>query len=83
MKAALATSLMVIVMISCSGFFSALILHKQVDLVVLAKLAPAAMLGIVLGHKVGALFEDGVLQKIFSISLIIVCLTTLYSEIAA
>jgi uncharacterized membrane protein YfcA len=81
MKIALATSLLVVLLISASGFFTSLIVYQQVDLLLFAKLAIAAMVGIVLGHKLGSFCPDHLLQKIFSISLVCISLLAIASEL--
>ena len=74
MKTALATSLLVVVLVSSSGFLTALIAHQQIDLALLVKLAISAMVGIVLGQKLATFCKDHLLQKIFSVSLVLISL---------
>lgn len=72
MKTSLATSLMVIVLVSASGFFTSLIVYEHIDFFMLVKIASSAMIGIVLGYKIAMYCPEKVLQKVFSISLVFV-----------
>ncbi len=80
MVMAIATSMLTVLQISASGFFTGLFVHNQVDLLLTAKLSVAAMIGTLIGHSLGSYCEEHHLQKIFSISLICMSLLALAKE---
>ena len=81
MITAIATSMLTVLLISSSGFFTGLLVHNQVDLLMTAKLSVAAMIGTLIGHKLGSYCQDRQLQKIFSISLILMSFLALAKEL--
>ncbi|MFT5718087.1 MAG: putative membrane protein YfcA [Oleiphilaceae bacterium] len=81
MITAIATSMLTVLLISASGFFTGLLVHNQVDLLLTAKLSVAAMIGALIGHKLGSYCQDRQLQKIFSISLILMSILALAKEL--
>ncbi len=81
MIAAIATAMLTVLLISASGFFTGLLVHNQVELLLTVKLAIAAMLGTMLGHRVGFYCKDQHLQKLFSVSLMFMSLLALVKEI--
>jgi uncharacterized membrane protein YfcA len=81
MKAAIATSMLTVLLISGSGFFTGLLVHSQVDLNIMMKLSIAAMIGTLIGHQLGSYLKDSQLQKIFSLSLIFISFLVLAKEL--
>jgi uncharacterized membrane protein YfcA len=81
MRAALASSLLVIVMVSFSGFFTSLMIYPEIELWLLSRLSVSAMLGIYLGHRVGLLLPEKILQRVFSVSLIMISAFAVYAGI--
>jgi uncharacterized membrane protein YfcA len=81
MKKVIATAMLTVLLISASGFFSSLFVHNQVDLNLMMKLSIGAMIGTLIGHKVGSYCKDSQLQKIFSVSLILISFMVLAKEL--
>jgi uncharacterized membrane protein YfcA len=81
MIAAIATAMLTVLLISASGFFTGLLVHNQVDLLLTLKVSIAAMIGTLLGHRVGVYFKDQHLQKLFSISLMLMSFLALVKEL--
>lgn len=81
MIAAIATAMLTVLMISASGFLTGLLVHNQVDLLLTLKLSIAAMIGTMLGHRIGFYCKDQHLQKLFSISLLVVSMLALVKEL--
>lgn len=80
-KEAIATSMMTVLLISCSGFLTSFFVYHQVNELVLAKLSVAAIIGILIGQKLGSYCHDAQLQKIFSVSIIFMCFLALAKEL--
>lgn len=72
MTQAVSTSLLIIALISASGFISHLLMAKTVDWFLLAWVAVAGVLGMMLGQLFGRRFANALLQKIFAVSLLLV-----------
>ena len=72
MVQAVSTSLLIIAMISTSGFISHLYFAARLDWILFAGIAGAAVFGMVLGQFFGKRFANALLQKIFAVSLFIV-----------
>jgi uncharacterized membrane protein YfcA len=81
MMTAIATSMLTVLLISASGFFTSLLIHNQVDLFLTAKLSIAAMIGALIGHRLGSYCQEHHLQKIFSLSLISMSFLALAKEL--
>jgi uncharacterized membrane protein YfcA len=81
MMTAIATSMLTVLLISASGFFTGLLIHNQVDLFLTAKLSIAAMIGALIGYRLGSYCQDHHLQKIFSLSLISMSFLALAKEL--
>lgn len=83
MSQAVSTSLMMIALISSSGFISHLLLGTSHELtanshwVTLGLVAIGGVAGMVVGQAVSHKIANALLQKIFAVSLIIVCIITL------
>lgn len=90
MAQAVSTSLMMIALISSSGFISHLLLNNHTELAnshvlvngnnhweVLGLVATGGIAGMVIGQAISHKIANALLQKIFAISLIIVCVITL------
>lgn len=84
MAQAVSTSLMIIALISGSGFVSHLLMsvnHNNTDnssqLLTLGLVAAGGVLGMIAGQKVSHKIANALLQKIFATSLVIVCVITL------
>ncbi|MGK0249365.1 MAG: putative membrane protein YfcA [Oleispira sp.] len=78
---AIATSMLTVLLISAAGFFTSLLVHNQVDLLLTAKLSVAAMIGTLIGHRLGSYCQEHHLQKIFSLSLISMSFLALAKEL--
>jgi uncharacterized membrane protein YfcA len=81
MITAIATSMLTVLLISASGFFTSLLIHNQVDLFLTAKLSIAAMIGALIGYRLGSYCQEHHLQKIFSLSLISMSFLALAKEL--
>lgn len=81
MVTAIATSMLIVLFISASGFFTGLLVHNQVDLLMTMKLSVAAMIGTLIGHKLGFYCQEHHLQKLFAISLILMSFLALVKEL--
>lgn len=77
MAQAVSTSLLVIAVISSSGFISHLHISTNNDWRLFLMVALGGALGMMIGQTVSHKIANATLQKVFSISLIIVSLTTL------
>ena len=83
MSQAVSTSLMMIALISSSGFISHLLLGANLEpadsnqWITLGLVAAGGVAGMVLGQAVSHKIANALLQKIFAVSLIIVCIITL------
>ncbi|UTA48975.1 sulfite exporter TauE/SafE family protein [Simiduia sp. 21SJ11W-1] len=80
MRAAVATSLLVIAVISTSGFASYLWLGHAVNYAVLAWLSLGGVLGMVLGSKLAHRLAGPVLQQIFVVLMILLTASALWLQ---
>ncbi len=72
MTQAVSTSLLIIALISASGFISHLLMAKAMDWSLLAWVAVAGIFGMMLGQFFGRRIANASLQKIFAVSLLLV-----------
>ncbi|WP_323816157.1 sulfite exporter TauE/SafE family protein [Cellvibrio sp. NN19] len=82
MAQAVSTSLLIIALISSSGFISHLLMSGSTadgnsHILSLGLVAAGGVLGMLIGQKVSHKIANALLQKIFAISLIVVCIITL------
>lgn len=77
MAQAVATSLVIIALISSAGFISHLAIHQPDNLSALAVIIVGGLLGMLLGQKISHKIANALLQKSFAISLLIICAITL------
>lgn len=77
MAQAVSTSLIIIAVVSGSGFISHLILNPHLDLWVLVLVGFGGLLGMMTGQAISHKIANATLQKVFSICLIAVSITTL------
>ena len=77
MAQAVSTSLLIIALISSSGFISHLLMSGSNDWSLLGLVAGGGVIGMVLGQAISHKIANALLQKIFAISLLVVCLITL------
>lgn len=82
MAQAVSTSLVIITLISCSGFISHLLLSTQTNMainwVTLAWVAAGGLVGMLAGQWLSRLIAGAKLQQLFAISLLCVAFITLY-----
>lgn len=76
MAQAVSTSLLIIALISISGFISHLLMSGSNDWSLLGLVAGGGVIGMVLGQAISHKIANALLQKIFAISLLVVCLIT-------
>jgi uncharacterized membrane protein YfcA len=81
MAQAVSTSLLIITLISASGFISHLLMAKQMDWLLLTWVAAGGVMGMILGQFLGRKFASALLQKIFAISLLVVSIFMLINFI--
>jgi uncharacterized membrane protein YfcA len=72
MRQAVASSLLIISMVSASGFFSYCYFNGSVDVWLLAKVAFGGVLGMLLGGRLINRIDSVLLQKVFAVMLILV-----------
>jgi uncharacterized membrane protein YfcA len=77
MAQAVSTSLMIIAVVSGSGFISHLLMSPATDWHVLGLVATGGVLGMMIGQAVSHKIANALLQKVFAVSLLIVSLITL------
>jgi uncharacterized membrane protein YfcA len=77
MAQAVSTSLFIIALVSSSGFISHLFIHQPTDSAALLLISGGGLVGMVLGQAVSRYLANALLQKVFAISLFIVCVITL------
>jgi len=73
---AVSTSLFIIGLISSSGFISHLLMSGNNDWPLLGLVAAGGVIGMLLGQTISHKIANALLQKIFAISLLIICLIT-------
>lgn len=76
MMQAVSTSLLIIALISSSGFVSHLVMSGNNDWSLLGFVAAGGVIGMVLGQAISHKIANALLQKIFAVSLLAVCLIT-------
>lgn len=77
MAQAVSTSLMIIAVISSTGFISHFFIYRPDDFSALMLIVAGGLLGMLIGQKISRKVANALLQKSFAISLIIVCVITL------
>jgi len=77
MAQAVSTSLIIIAVVSGSGFISHLIMNTGNDWQLLGLVAAGGVLGMMIGQAVSHKIANALLQKIFAVSLLIISLVTL------
>ncbi len=77
MAQAVGTSLMIIAVVSSTGFISHFIIHRPNDFSTLALIIGGGLLGMLVGQKISRKVANALLQKSFAVSLILVCVITL------
>ena len=77
MSQAVSTSLIIIGVISGTGFISHLLLNQHNDWQLLALVATGGILGMIFGQVISHKIANALLQKIFALSLLAVALLTL------
>ena len=81
MRQAVATSLLIITLISATGFFSFVASSPMVDWPLLAKICLGGLIGMLGGHLIADKIAGAQLQKIFAISLIVTTFITLGDQL--
>jgi uncharacterized membrane protein YfcA len=77
MAQAVSTSLVIIAVVSSSGFISHLLMSPTTDWHLLGLVATGGVLGMMIGQAVSHKIANALLQKAFAVSLLIVSLITL------
>ncbi len=77
MAQAVSTSLLIIALVSSSGFISHLVIHRPDNFADLLLIISGGLLGMVVGQKISRNLANALLQKSFAVSLFIVCVITL------
>jgi uncharacterized protein len=77
MAQAVSTSLLIIALVSSSGFISYWFIHRPENFSALGWIVAGGLLGMLLGQKISRKLANALLQKSFAISLFIVCAITL------
>jgi len=81
MQQAVGTSLLIITVVSGAGFFSYAMTSSNLDVQLLIWLAAGGLLGMFMGNLVGHKIAGPQLQKVFSLSLVIVAGVTLVNQV--
>jgi uncharacterized membrane protein YfcA len=76
MAQAVSTSLMIIAVVSSTGFISHVVIHQPDNFSALAMII-GGLLGMLLSQKISHKVANALLQKSFAVSLIVVCVITL------
>lgn len=76
MMQAVSTSLFIIALVSSSGFISHLLMSGNNDWSLLGLVATGGVIGMLLGQAISHKIANALLQKIFAVSLLVVCLIT-------
>lgn len=82
MAQAVNTSLMVIALVSSSGFISHLLLSEQNNVSLLALVVLGGVIGMWSGQKVSHRIANALLQKLFALTLLMIALLTLIQKLA-
>ena len=82
MAQAVSTSLLIIALISGSGFASHLLLSDRLQWQWLLLVACGGVLGMILGQAIGNKIANALLQKLFALGLLAISLVTLLSQVA-
>ncbi len=77
MAQAVSTSLMIIAVISSTGFISHFFIYRPDDFSALMLIVAGGLLGMLIGQKISRKVANALLQKSFAVSLILVCVITL------
>lgn len=77
MAQAVSTSLLIIALVSSSGFISHLLIHQPENVSALLWVIAGGVLGMIFGQTISRKIANALLQKSFAISLLIVCTLTL------
>ena len=80
MAQAVSTSLMIIALVSSSGFISHLLMTEHNPWRLLGLIAAGGVLGMVAGQAIGDKIANALLQKIFAVCLLAIALVTLISK---
>jgi uncharacterized protein len=76
MAQAVSTSLLIIALVSSSGFISHLFISSNNDWSLIGLIAAGGIIGMMLGQSISHKIANALLQKIFAVSLLAVCLIT-------
>lgn len=81
-KQAVATSLLIITTISAAGFVSYIGTSAEIDFILLGMLSAGGILGMIFGAAVGKRLAGPILQKLFSVLMVLMAVSTLIFQFA-